>query len=244
MKVITFFKQNKLLTLIFLVYIALLIIIPHKAFQAVNHTSYYLIEMIKILPIIFILTSLIEAWVPKTVIINHLGKRSGFKGIILSFLLGSLSAGPIYAAFPVCKMLLKKGASISNVVIILSAWAVIKVPMLANEAKFLGVKFMVIRWILTVISIIAIAYIVQLLVKRNHLPHSIIEEQNNSIPIGIKINNSYCIGCGACVRLQPDDFKLENKKAFWIKSILDNIEQYQNTISKCPVNAIKFRYDD
>ena len=31
---------------------------------------------------------------------------------------------------------LKKGASISNIVIILSAWAVIKVPMLANEAKF------------------------------------------------------------------------------------------------------------
>ena len=40
-----------------------------------------------------------------------------------------------------------------SIIIILSSWAVIKIPMLLNEAKFLGAKFMIIRWLLTVIAI-------------------------------------------------------------------------------------------
>jgi uncharacterized membrane protein YraQ (UPF0718 family) len=64
------------------------------------------------------------------------------------------------------KSLLKKGASISNIVIILSAWAVIKVPMLANEAKFLGVNFMAVRWVLTVTAIFVMAYMVGKIVKK------------------------------------------------------------------------------
>jgi hypothetical protein len=41
-----------------------------------------------------------------------------------------------------------------NLVIILSAWAVIKVPMLLNELKFLEFEFMAVRWVLTVIAIV------------------------------------------------------------------------------------------
>jgi hypothetical protein len=41
--------------------------------------------------------------------------------------------------------------SISNIVIILSTWAVIKVPMLLNESKFLGTKIMFNRWVLTTV---------------------------------------------------------------------------------------------
>ena len=124
---------------------------PNKAIQSLNNSIYYIKEMLIIMPVILLLTSLIEAWVPKKTIQNALGEGSGFKGTIYSFLLGSFSADPIYAAFPVCKMLLKKGASVSNIVVMLSTWAVIKIPMLANETKFLGPKFMVIRWVLTTI---------------------------------------------------------------------------------------------
>lgn len=123
-----------------------------------------------IMPVIFLLTALIEAWVPKEMIMEYLGDESGLKGSFISLLLGSVSAGPIYAAFPVCKTLLKKGASISNIVVILSAWAVIKIPMLANEAKFLSPKFMAVRWILTTISIIIMGYIISKLVKREDIP--------------------------------------------------------------------------
>ena len=66
--------------------------------------------------------------------------------------------------------IIKKGASISNIVVILSAWAVIKVPMLANEAKFLNPKFMVTRWVLTTIAILIMGYLISKIVRRKDIP--------------------------------------------------------------------------
>jgi uncharacterized membrane protein YraQ (UPF0718 family) len=202
---------------------------------------YYIIEMLEIMPVIFILTSIIEAWVPKEVIMNGLGEKAGIKGSIFSFLLGSFSAGPIYAAFPICKMLLKKGASIANVVIILSAWAVIKIPMLANEAKFLGPNFMGLRWILTVISILIISYLMTVFVKKEDIP--IREEKSLSKATGIDIKEQYCIGCGLCEKLMPQHFKVIDKKAKWKESTLNDtqINELKAIIYKCPVKAIDFR---
>jgi len=242
-KVIDVIKKNKLLTAVSLIYVFLFITMPDKAYLSVKNSMYYIIEMLEIMPVIFILTSIIEAWVPKEVIMNGFGEKSGIKGGIFSFLLGSFSAGPIYAAFPVCKMLLKKGASIANIVIILSAWAVIKVPMLANEAKFLGPKFMGTRWILTVISILVVSSLMTVFVKKEDLP---IEEE--PIPIlgkitGINIKKQYCIGCGLCQRLMPQHFEIVDKKAKWKESTLDDIQinELRSIIAKCPVQAIDLK---
>ncbi|WP_058486558.1 permease [Defluviitalea phaphyphila] len=231
-------KKNKLMTVVFLIYIFLFIVMPDKAYLSVKNSMYYIIEMIEILPVIFILTSIIEAWVPKEVILNGFGEKSGIKGNIFSFLLGSFSAGPIYAAFPICKMLLKKGASISNVVIILSSWAVIKVPMLANEAKFLGPKFMGIRWILTVISILIMSYLTAVFVKKEDI--ALKEEQSLNKVTGIDIKKQYCIGCGLCEKLMPQHFKLVDKKAHIREAVLDDakINELKEVIDKCPVKAI------
>jgi uncharacterized membrane protein YraQ (UPF0718 family) len=234
-------KKNKLLTAVSLTYVFLFIAMPDKAYLSVKNSMYYIVEMLEIMPVIFILTSIIEAWVPKEVIMSGFGEKAGIKGSIFSFLLGSFSAGPIYAAFPICKMLLKKGASITNVVIILSAWAVIKVPMLANEAKFLGVKFMGIRWILTVVSILVMSYFVAIFVKKENIP--IQEEQNLNQITGIAIKEQYCIGCGLCEKLLPQHFEIVDKKAKWKKSILNNEQIYklESIMNKCLVKAIGFR---
>lgn len=120
---------------------------------------YYIREMFEIMPVVFGMVVLIEVWLPRKLIEKHMGNHSGIMGIVLAFLMGMLSAGPIYAAFPITRVLYKKGASTRNIVIILSSWAVIKVPMLVNEAKFLGIKFMVIRWILTIIGILIIGVV-------------------------------------------------------------------------------------
>ncbi|QXM07373.1 permease [Crassaminicella indica] len=214
---------------------------PDKANLSVKNSMYYIIEMLEIMPVIFILTSIIEAWVPKQVIINGFGENSGIKGIIFSFLLGSFSAGPIYAAFPVCKMLLKKGASITNIVIILSAWAVIKVPMLANEAKFLGLQFMEIRWILTVISILFMSYLVALFVKKESIPMD--KDMNLTEITGVHIKEEYCVGCGLCEKLMPEAFEIVHNKARWKESKLDQekIEKLKPAMERCPVQAIDFR---
>lgn len=234
-------KKNKLLATVSLAYIFLFIAMPDKAYLSVKNSIYYIIEMLEIMPVIFILTSIIEAWVPKEVIMNGFGEKAGIKGGIFSFLLGSFSAGPIYAAFPICKMLLKKGASIANVVIILSAWAVIKVPMLANEAKFLGPNFMGLRWILTVISILIMSYLMTVFVKKEDIP--VQEERDLGKVTGINIKEKYCIGCGLCEKLMPHYFKVVDKKAKWKESKLNEtqINELKAIIDKCPVKAIDLK---
>ena len=238
MNVINKIKNNKFVFVVFIAYLFLAVSMPSRALESVKNSSYYIKEMLLIMPVILLLTSLIEAWVPKKSIQNALGKNSGIRGYFFSFLLGSFSAGPIYAAFPICKMLFGKGASISNLVIILSTWAVIKVPMLANEAKFLGVQFMIIRWVLTTISIFAMAYIVSKLVKEKDIPMN-----NLEINFGddlIYIDQDYCIGCGICEKVAPNHFKLIDKKAEIISQVIesDDIDKIKQAVEKCPANVI------
>lgn len=239
MKIIQAAKKNKLLVFVILAYAILGITMPQKAMESGKNSMYYVIEMFQIMPVIFILTSLIEAWVPRETIIKGFGEGSGYRGSILSFLLGSVSAGPIYAAFPVSKMLLSKGASVSNIVIILSSWAVVKIPMLANEAKFLGPRFMVTRWILTTIAIFMMAYIVSKIVKKEDIPMEKEKQQENKL----FIKEQYCIGCGICTKLDPDNFELINGKAKVINQVYieKTNEKIDKAIEKCPTKAIHWK---
>lgn len=106
--------------------------------------------------------------------------------------------------------MLKKGASITNIVIILSSWGVIKIPMLANEVKFLGIKFMGIRWVLTVISIFTMGYFMASFVKTRDLPKPEMESKERILTI----KQEYCIGCGVCVKLLPEYYEIRDNKAF------------------------------
>ncbi len=228
-------RKNKFLTVVILIYLGLFVFAPSKAVLSIKNSMYYVTEMLQIMPVIFMLTIVIEAWVPKDTIIKEFGVDSGIKGGIYSLLLGSLSAGPIYAAFPICKTFLKKGASIKNIIIILSSWAVIKVPMLANEAKFLGPRFMLIRWILTVISIFVMANIISLFVKQKDIP---LESEAAN---WIDVNKKYCLGCGLCKKIAPYYFEVVDKKAR-IRSLEHNKEEekkLREAAEKCPTKAIK-----
>ncbi len=231
-------KKNKFVLLVFIAYLYLAIVMPGKAIESFKNSSYYIKEMLFIMPVILLITSLIEAWVPKKTIQNALGKNSGVKGVFFSFLLGSFSAGPIYAAFPICKMLFSKGTSISNLVIILSTWAVVKVPMLANEAKFLGPKFMLIRWILTTISIFLMAFVVSRVVKEEDIPMEDTEGKFGDKKI--YIDQEYCIGCGVCEQLAPNIFEMKNKKAHLISQDIDfyDIATIKQAAEKCPSHII------
>lgn len=232
---------HKFFVVVLLAYIGLTIFMPGKSLLSFKNSLYYVKEMLTIMPVILILTSLITAWVPRKTIENAFGKDSGLKGAIFSFLLGSFSAGPIYAAFPVCKALLGKGASVSNIIIILSTWAVIKVPMLLNEAKFLSPRFMAIRWILTTLSIFAMGFIASKLVKKEDIPEA--DMSMVSEKVLLSINQQYCIGCGICAKSVPTHFEMMNKKAH---VIIDKVSGSQTlalleVVEKCPSKAIVYR---
>ena len=235
MKVINKVRENLFIVFIAIAYIIMFIIKPSMGVAAIKNSAYYIKEMIMIMPVIFVLTALLDLWVPKEKIMKYLGKQATAKGVLLSLALGSISAGPIYAAFPLCVMLHKKGASVRNLVIILSAWAVIKVPMLLNELKFLGFEFMAVHWVLTVIAIIVFSWITAKIVKDDDLPQL---KTNQSGP---SINRSACMGCSLCTKNYPELFEIQNKKAS-LKAKhepIDN-EKLIRAIDSCPVQAISF----
>ena len=235
-KITKILKENLFTAIIIIAYAVIFILKPETGITAVGNSGYYLKEMLMIMPVIFVLTALLDVWVPKETIIKYLGKQSKSKGVVLSFLLGGISAGPIYAAFPFCIMLHKKGASIKNIVIILSSWAVIKIPMLLNEVKFLGIKFMIVRWVLTVIAIIVFSWITSKIVKDEDLP-----SESTSEPEGVIINRNSCMGCSLCVKNYPELFEISSKKAKVIRYdfILDDTK-LNKAIDNCPVKAIHF----
>ena len=69
-------------------------------------------------------------------------------------------------AFPLASSMIKKGASLSNIVIFLSAWACLKIPQELVELQFLGWKFMVLRWTLTVILVIIMGAVIEKMISK------------------------------------------------------------------------------
>ncbi len=134
-----------------------------KSFDVVKN---YSTEILLIIPPVFILMGLIEVWIPKEKIKKFLGKKSGLKGVTLSFFMGTLPTGPLYAAFPLASSLLNKGARMSNIVIFLGSWAALKIPQLLVEIKFLGVSFTILRFVLTFTSIVIIGLFMEHIFKR------------------------------------------------------------------------------
>ena len=120
-----------------------------------------LAEMLSVIPPIFLLMGLMDVWVPKETMVKYMGKEAGAKGGIFAFALGSFSAGPLYAAFPVAAAFLKKGVSLVNVFLFLGAWSTAKIPMMLFEVTQLGAAFAVARSSLNLIGIIVLAFLME-----------------------------------------------------------------------------------
>lgn len=133
--------------------------------NALKITGYSLKEMIFVIPPIFVLLGLLDVWVSKETMIKYMGEDSGLKGILLAIFIGSAAAGPLYGAFPVAAVLMKKGVKFSNILIFIGAWSTTKIPMILFEIAALGTKFAVTRLLIDIPGIIIIAYILSKMIS-------------------------------------------------------------------------------
>jgi len=133
------------------------LLLPEIGLKSIEITKKNALEMLSILPPIFILLGLLDVWVERETMIKYMGKGSGMKGILIAFLIGSAAAGPLYASFPLASVMLKKGSSIFNIFIFVGAWSATKIPMLTFEAASLGLPFMLIRLGISIVGIFIIA---------------------------------------------------------------------------------------
>ena len=136
------------------------ILVPEKSPLILQTSFDYFKQMVMVFPAILILMGLFTVWVSKEFVMLHLGESSGIKGIATAFFLGAIPTGPIFVAFPMAQALHKKGASYTNIVIFLSAWACIKIPQELMELQFMGAKFMFVRLGMTIVFITLMGIII------------------------------------------------------------------------------------
>ncbi|MFC0524923.1 permease [Pontibacillus salicampi] len=109
--------------------------------QAFQLTGKSMVDMLFLLPPVLIFVGLLDKWVEKETMIKYMGKNSGIYGIIFGLLLGGIAAGPLYVAFPIAVLLLKKGANLRYIVFFLGVWTTAKLPVVIYEISSFGVKF-------------------------------------------------------------------------------------------------------
>ncbi|NLJ40383.1 MAG: permease [Clostridiales bacterium] len=138
-------------------------------FKAVSTIKSSSKEMILILPPIFILLGLMDVWVPRDTMVKFMGEGSGIIGGILSFIIGSAAAGPLYVVFPVAIAFMKKGVKFSNILILIGAWSTTKIPMLLFESTSLGLNFMLTRLAVNIPIILIMTFVMTKILKDDEI---------------------------------------------------------------------------
>jgi len=114
----------------------------------------FAVTMVKFVPLVFLLIGLFEVWVDRETIEENLGQKSGPLAFLWAILLSGTAVGGLYVAFPVAHSLYNKGARLAIIFSYLGAAAVARVPMTLFEVSFLGIKFSIIRLIISIPLII------------------------------------------------------------------------------------------
>ena len=156
-------SKTKGLTLLMLLlaYVVLYFFRADLGLQSARVAGEYFLELLWVIPPVFVLMGLFQQWVSKDMIQKYLGRDAGIRGLVLAYVMGTLPTGPVYVAFPVAAALMTKGARLRNVIVFLGVWAAAKLPQVLMEIKFLGVAFALTRHVLTVAVIVGIAWFME-----------------------------------------------------------------------------------
>jgi len=177
---INIIKRYKWFFLLLIANVIIGIIFPKIGKVSFQITKSNFLQILSVVPPIFVLLGLLDVWIDRSTMIKFVGKGSGLKGALIALLLGSVAAGPLYAAFPISMVMLKKRTSIFNVFIFIGAWSTTKIPMETFEIASLGYKFALTRLALSLIGIFIIAFILDKAINEDE-KQKLYEKANLSI---------------------------------------------------------------
>jgi len=141
------------------IYGVVIALTPEKALLALKNSMNVLLRMMIPLFFIFILMVMINLFLKPAKVAKYLGKGSGIKAMLLSAGAGIISAGPIYAWYPLLKDLRDKGAANSLIAIFLYNRSV-KPFLLPIMIAYFGWIYVVILTIMTVLASFAMGYLI------------------------------------------------------------------------------------
>ena len=104
-----------------------------------------LIQIIPLLIFAFIVAGMVQTLIPREIVARWIGVESGFRGLLIGTLMGSLTPGGPFVTMPIAAGLLRTGASVGTMVAFVTAWLLVAVTRLPLEVGLLGWKFTLIR---------------------------------------------------------------------------------------------------
>jgi uncharacterized membrane protein YraQ (UPF0718 family) len=116
---------------------------PDLASRALAHGWQALRRMLPVLALVLVLMVVLDLTLRPQQIAQHLGRRGGLRGWLLALVAGILSAGPVYAWYPLLAELRDKGMRPSTAAVFLYARA-IKLPLLPLLFHYFGAAYSVV----------------------------------------------------------------------------------------------------
>lgn len=123
--------------------------------------GFFTVDTLKVFPPAFLLVGLFMVWIDKKTIEKYFGESSGLIGYFASILLACTTLYPFVVVIPMAGALYKKGARLSIVLTYLGASAICRIPMTIFEASFLGIKFTMIRYVISLPLVVISSIIIE-----------------------------------------------------------------------------------
>ena len=128
------------LGLVVLMYAVCAAVAPETAMRAARALTELGLRVMPALLFVFFLLFLIELFIDRKWILQHLGRAAGMGGWALTITCGVLSAGPLFAWYPLLADLRAKGMSNALLAVFLYSRA-LKLPLLPLMAHYFGLVY-------------------------------------------------------------------------------------------------------
>jgi uncharacterized membrane protein YraQ (UPF0718 family) len=112
---------------------------------------------------ILILVSLALYFIPQSLIIDYLGAGSGFLGLTIAAIVGSVTLIPGFISYPIAAVLIQQGASYTTVATFMTTLMMVGVITFPLEAKYFGKRVAAIRNIINFMAAVVIGILVGLI---------------------------------------------------------------------------------
>ena len=151
---------------VLVIYGILFSVFPDRAWLALKGSVAVFLRLLLPLALVFFVMLAFNLLLKPAQIVRFLGKNTGITGIILSMMGGIISAGPIYAWYPLLAEVRKKGAGNIPIAVFLYNRAV-KPFLLPVMIAYFGWAYVGTLTFLTMLASIGIGYCLSLLIKKN-----------------------------------------------------------------------------
>ncbi len=122
---------------------------PQPAREGLNQAGEMLLSALPWMMVSMLAAGLVAQFFEATSIARWLGRESGIAGVVIGATLGLLGTGSRWAAYPLAASLLAAEAGLGPVFAFMTSWQLVSLTRLPAEVPFFGVRFTLIRAIVS-----------------------------------------------------------------------------------------------